>query len=184
MIYLWEVPDCWPERLIGEYDRAKSIDRFALKQGEAISSEAGITIQFACKSDDLIKLDNLPNSALIPVVSCRLANLLSDQAPEDCQLVEVDIVSVDGHVDDYVAVVATKSVPVLDRYRSRFTLVPDTDEVMGIQELVCRKEGLQGLSIARDTQYLPNLFVSDELGTKIMRMKPNGMTLLSISDLC
>ncbi len=64
MVYLWKIPDEYPEKLIGEYDRENSPDRFIFKKGEILSSDlAKPVIMFDVSVQDLRELDDLANNA-------------------------------------------------------------------------------------------------------------------------
>lgn len=183
MVYLWRNSDDLPEELIGEYVRSNSVDRFELKKGVAIAADSKIVLRFACPKASLAAIDDLPNSAMIPVVSPRVADVLRSSAASECQLIEAHIIASDGALGGYSAVVATKSLAVMDRLQSEYTTVPGTDAVMAIQRLVCRDTGLHLLSMARDTEYLSNLFVSDELRLAILGVRPRGIAFYEPSRL-
>ena len=183
MLYLWEIPNDWSERLIGEYDRSQSIDRFELRGGRAIDPESRVVIRFRCPRSKLSKLDDLPNSSRIPVVSPRLADVLRAHASDECQLIPARVIASGGDLDDFRVVVATKSVPLLDRDRSEYTLIPGTTAVMGVERLVWREEGLGDLAMARDAERMSSLVVSEDLRSAILELKPKGLALYTPDEL-
>ena len=43
-IYLWEIPENYPERLIGRYERERSPDRFLFEKGIQLSKDQVSTL--------------------------------------------------------------------------------------------------------------------------------------------
>jgi hypothetical protein len=78
MVYLWKIPDDYPESLLGEYDRDRGPDRFAFKQGRPLdeSPSQRPRFRFACAAAKLSKLHDLGNNALVPLVSPFVAEVL------------------------------------------------------------------------------------------------------------
>ncbi len=175
MVYLWKIPDDWPEELIGKYVRSESIDRFELTQGTSIAPNSPVVLSFDVPKSNLTCLDDLPNTSMVPVVNSRIADVLWSCASEDCQLLSTRVETSDGVISGFWTVVATKKLPIMDLRRSVFSVIPGTESVMGIQNLVCNKDPLCNAQMARDIQYLPNLFISDELYSAIAGFEPRGI---------
>ena len=178
MVYLWKIPDEYPEKLIGEYDRDKSPDRFIYKKGEILSSElAKPVIKFDASARELRELDDLANNAMVPVISERLAAVLWKTVPEDIQLIDVIIKAKDGELEGYKILNVICKVVGIDKEQSKFTLIPGTDQIMSFRSLKYRDDCLKGHHLARDAEYSSNLIVSQELAQRLMGMKLIGVGL-------
>lgn len=178
MIYLWKIPDEYPEKLIGEYDRETSPDRFIFKKGELVSSDLSKpVIKFDANVQDLSELDNLANNAMIPVISERLAAILADFAPEDIQLIDVAIKAKDGELEQHKILNIVNKVIGIDKEKSKFTLVPGTEKIMSFRYLKYKDDCLGGHHLARDAEYYSNLIVSQVLAERLMEMKLKGVGL-------
>lgn len=178
MVYLWEIPDEYPEKLIGEYDRENSPDRFIFKKGEMLSSDlAKPVIKFDASVQDLRELDDLANNAMVPVIGERLAAVLRGSAPEDIQLIDVIIKAKDGELEGYKILNVVSKVVGIDKEQSKFTLVPGTDQIMSFRSLKYKEDCLKGHHLARDAEYGSNLIVSQELAQRLLVMKLKGLGL-------
>ena len=169
------MPNDWPEQHIGEYVRSESVDRFTLKEGMAVAADSKVALKFSSPKVELQRIDGLPNSGMIPVVSSRIADVLRQYAGADCQLIDCAVHAVDGVLYGYCAVVAKRRVSVLDRLSSLYSVVPGTDAIMSIRHFVAKPKGLCGLSMARDSEYLSNLYVSKDLRMAIQEVNPPGI---------
>lgn len=69
MVYLWCSPSDFKNKNIGEYNRKVSPDRFLLKEGRKLNDNEFSSIpivDFVTTSNQILKFDCLPNSALVP----------------------------------------------------------------------------------------------------------------------
>ena len=165
MTYLWEISNDYREELIGEYDRDQSSDRFLLKRGEPVSPDFGVpTFRFSADASTLAGLDDLANSAMVPLVSEKVQTVLLEKCPEDVQLLDARIITTNGkELAGFKVVVAVKTVAAIDHNISEYSLVPGTQQIMGFTSLRCRPGALGDASVARDKECLSNLLVSDDL---------------------
>jgi|SRR5690606_24158497 len=178
MVYLWKIPDDYPEKLIGDYDRENSPDRFIFKKGEMLPSDlAKPVIKFDASVQELIELDDLANNAMVPVISERLAAVLAGWATEDIQLVDVVIKAKDGDLEGYKILNIVSKVFGIDKEQSKFTLVPGTDQIMSFRSLKYKDDCLKGHHLARDAEYSSNLMVSQALAERLMEMELKGVGL-------
>lgn len=178
MIYLWEIPDNYPENLIGRYRRETSPDRFLFKKGEVLPDTIGnLEIEFDVCVKDLQMRDDLANSSMIPVVSSRLANALCELAPDDIQLFDVSISASDGNLEGYKLLNIVHKVDALDREQSEYSLIPGTDKILSFSKLTFKENGLLGHHLARDSSYNSHLLISDWLANKLNSLKFEGIGL-------
>jgi hypothetical protein len=178
MVYLWKIPNEYPEKLIGEYDRANSPDRFMFKKGELLPEDIGTPIlKFDASIAELKELDDLANTAMVPVISDRLARVLVDIAPSDIQLIDVSVNATDGNIEDYKLLNIVNKVIGIDKSQSEFTLVPGSDQIMSFRFLKYKDDCLGRCVLARDAEYSSNLLVSQSLAEKLLEMKVAGVGL-------
>lgn len=184
MVYLWKIPDEYPEKLIGEYDRKNSPDRFIFKRGEMLASDlAKPVIKFDASAQELRALDDLANNAMIPVIGERLAAVLVESAPEDIQLIDVVIKARDGELEGYKILNIVSKVVGINKSQSEFALVPGTDKIMSFRSLKYKDDLLQEHHLARDAEYNSNLIVSQVLAERLMEMKFKGIGLYLPEDI-
>lgn len=177
MIYLWEIPDHYPETLLAEYDRERGPDRFAFKQGRPLDSDPSNRPRFRLResASQLDGVHDIGNSALVPLVSRVLAEILQQTCPSDVQLVPAEIRCRDGLIDDYSIVVVTHSVRGLDHEKSTYKYVPGTESIMSFQRAVYRQDCLGSHDAARDEEFLSNLLISGRLYQSLQRLKGLGL---------
>lgn len=184
MIYLWDIPDNYPEYLIGDYDRDKSPDRFLFKEGEQLPADVGVpTIKFGATVKELDEIDDLANNAMVPLVSSRVAILLNECAASDIQLIDAIIEAKDGILTSYKLVNITSKIVGIDKVASKFTLVPDTDKIMSFRYLKYKEDCMKDHVLARDAEYSSNLLVSDAFANKLLVMKLVGVGLYNPEEM-
>src|SRR5688572_1903673 len=118
MLYAFEMDYSYPEEMVGECEEDRSPDVFDLKVGVRYSKPSKkVYFRFNAPSAALLKLNRLENSALLPLVSPRLAAVLADAASHDVQVLDAVIRAKDGDVSGYKVVNITNVMPVIDRDR-------------------------------------------------------------------
>lgn len=178
MVYLWKIPNEYPEKLIGEYDRENSPDRFVFKKGELLPEDIGTPIlKFDANIAELKELDDLANNAMVPVISESLASVLVEIAPSDIQLIDVTINAKDGNIEGYKLLNIVNKVIGIDKSQSEFTLVPGSDQIISFRFLKYKDGCLGGHVLARDAEYSSNLIVSQALAEKLLDMEVTGVGL-------
>ncbi len=183
MIYLWEIPEYYPEKLIGEYDRTCSPDRFMLAEGEPIDKCDLATIRFIEASlPKLMRYDVLPNSSMLPLVNLKVRKILKEKAPEECQFLNAKIIASDGETDDYNIVVSTKKQDILNKDDSKYSLVSGTDAIMGFTTLRYYSD-LFKYNLAREANYLSHLLVSQSLRDALENANISGLYLPTPEEL-
>jgi len=164
MTYLWEIPDDYPEKFLGEYLQDESPDCFLFFQGKHLLPDVGLpNFRFKVSSRALQKYDVLSNSTAIPLVSERLANVLKQLAQEDVQLLPANIQTSDGAMLGYQLVNVLNLVPGIDYGQSDFIYFHGTKRIMKFNRLGLRPEALGDRHLARDEEYKSFLIVSDTL---------------------
>ncbi|KZE50290.1 MULTISPECIES: imm11 family protein [Stenotrophomonas] len=129
MILSWKTPIHYNEKLIGSYDArigsyeasCSNFDYLALLEGRPYPRGMDrLPVFFQCNAQTLLKLDCLWLLVGIPLISERLANFLSAQAPTDIELIEPRHLVAD-HQDiaqRFYMINASRSVEAIDHARS------------------------------------------------------------------
>jgi hypothetical protein len=173
--YLWEIADDCPERLIGEYDKKRSPDRFLYKLAEKVDSAPAKPIfRFAIPSDELLGLDDLPNNALVPLVSERLGRSISSLCPDEVQLIDAVVLAEDREVAGYKVVNALCKVRSIDHQESKYTTISGTDAIMGFRRLRMIAGSLEGRSIAREEESMSQLVIGESLAQLLRGFNVEG----------
>ena len=135
MIYIWTIPNDYPEDLIGEYDAGVSPDRFLFKTAQKIHSTETPLVRFNdATADRLIKFDDLASNAMVPIISPNVVSILNE-FDLDIQLIDVRIIAKDKEILGYKLLNVLGTVTALDRENSKFNYIPGTEQIMGFRKL-------------------------------------------------
>lgn len=180
MIYIWRIPDDYPESLIGEYVKSDGPDRFLFRRGERLPVDVGVpVIRFSAPLKSIRQYTCLPNNAMLPIVGKDLSEVLYNYAPEDVQMFPVKIQSQDGISDDYCLLnIATKIVG-LDKSRCDLNFIPGTDQIMSFRHLSYFDDCLGSHSLARDSEYLAHILVSGGLVNTMLANHVTGVDFVT-----
>ena len=114
----------------------------------------------------------------IPVVHVRVASLFAELAPDDVQLLPVDV---EGQPDHYLILVATRLLPCIDERASRIELWTHEDGVphkvgqyFSVQDLRIDKAKVCGAHVFRCEGWTGPLIVSGEIKDALERMGATG----------
>jgi len=114
----------------------------------------------------------------IPVVHVRVASLFAELAPDDVQLLPVDV---EGQPDQYLILVATRLIDCIDEEASRFDRwTPEEGELHRIRrysimyELRIDKSKVGSARVLRCEGWEGPLIVSEELHDALKRMGATG----------
>jgi hypothetical protein len=120
----------------------------------------------------------------IPVVHVRVATLFSELAPEDVQLIPVEI---EEHPDQYLILVATRLIRCIDETASRIQRWTHED---GVPEKVGQYASVRGLRIdktqvgaarvLRPEGWTGALIVSEDIKTALERTNATGVKLTEV----
>ncbi len=182
-VYLWEIPENYPEKLIGRYERERSPDSYLLEKGVKLKPAQMIgtpIVKFSVEKRDIEKYDCLVNSTAIPLVNERLAKLLENIAGDEVQFFCIKIECTDGELDGYKILNLTQSLDVVDYNNSVYTTIdlPRGNTILGtIKKLILNSGCLKNHSLARDEKYRRKLFVSQAIYDAFKREKITGVWL-------
>ncbi len=114
----------------------------------------------------------------IPVVHVRVASLFSELAPEDVQLIPVDV---EGQPDQYLILVATRLIRCIDEQASRIRLwthedgLPDmVGQYASVRDMRIDKAKAGSARVFRCEGWTGTLIVSEEIHDALERMGATG----------
>ena len=181
-VYMWEFPETYAQKSVGKYDEDTSPDRFLFYSGERLSANPGIPIiRFRIPAERIKKLDNLVTTTGSPVVSPRLAEILTAFAPDDIQLFDVILKAPDGDVEGYKLVNLTHTVEGVDRERSVFYLGAN-DWIRGFDILFCKPGCMDRHHLARLDEFHGKILASQALRDHLKRSRLRGLNLCLPED--
>ena len=183
MVYLWDIPEFYPNKCIGQYSKTNSIDRLYFKKClKVCNDKSSLVVNFESKIIDLKKFDVLVSNLLVPIVNDRLGGVIKNTSPNDIQLVDIIVKCKDSVIDDYKILNVLNKILGIDMEKSIFTFIPDTNVIMSIDHLVYKSDVLREFDIARDSDYSSNLIISEKLKTILYDMNLNGISLYQLSE--
>ncbi|WP_224241648.1 imm11 family protein [Hyalangium gracile] len=114
----------------------------------------------------------------IPVVHVRVASLFSQRAPDDVQLLPVDV---DGHPDQYLILVATRLIRCIDEQSSRIRLwthengVPHkVGQYMSVRDMRIDKSKVGSAQVFRCEGWEGPLIVSGDIKSALEDLGATG----------
>ena len=173
--HLWFNPREVSERLVGSYNDEVSPDRFLFIDARPVSLGASPpSFNFVVPRSKLLKIDVLPNNISVPLISPRVASLLTEICPNDFQLVPARIYTRDLPIDDYFLLNVTAEISGMDHTRSSFKLLPGLQEIMKVEKLQYVAGSMGNHHLAREREYEPFLWASDAIVQKFAHAKFKG----------
>lgn len=184
MIYLWDFRDDYSQMLVGAYDRERGPDRFLFKKGERLeaNSVGKPRFQFTAKAKALCRLNDLGNTAMIPLVSDAVAKILRQVCPGEVQLFPAEVSCIDCNFEDYSIVNVLNRVRGLDLEKSVYTFILDTTGIGRIDTAVYRNDCLGSLHLAREDKYSSHLLVSERLREDLRQFSDLGFRPVDCVD--
>jgi hypothetical protein len=114
----------------------------------------------------------------LPVVHVRVASMFAELAPDDVQLIPVDV---EGQLDQYLVLVATRLIGCIDEKASRFDLWTPEEGVLHtmrrysiMYELHIDKSKVGSAKVFRPEGWSVALIVSGEIKDALDRMGATG----------
>ncbi|MFA5193784.1 MAG: DUF1629 domain-containing protein [Verrucomicrobiia bacterium] len=167
MIYLWRIPEFYPELLIGEYQRDRSPDRFLFDRGTRVAEDIPApSFVFNARNARLAVLgryDILPNSTMVPLVTQRVARVLDEMAGEDIQLIPANVTAGGQLLSGFKLVNVLRLVSSIDHSQSNFVCIPGTKQIAKFNRFRVKPDALGYYHLAREAEYHPFILVSEAL---------------------
>jgi uncharacterized protein DUF1629 len=155
--------------------QSQEVDDRLFRRGEPVhlQERLRIPVEIAGKP-----LDFTEANVGVPVVHVRVASMFAELAPDDVQLIPVDV---EGHPDQYLILVAKRLIPCIDEQASRFVRWTPEDGVphkVGqysiMYELRIDKTKVGGARVFRLEGWRSSLIVSGEIKDALDRMGATG----------
>jgi uncharacterized protein DUF1629 len=118
--------------------RGREVDPYQFRDGTPVHIKGRLNVPIEHPGR---ALDFSETNLRIPVVRVRVASLFSEQAPDDVQLIPVDI---QGQPDQYLILVATRLIRCIDDKASRVQLWTQED---GVPEKVGQYRDVRAMHI-------------------------------------
>jgi hypothetical protein len=123
-------------------------------------------------------LDFTEAGIMIPVVHVRLASLFVELAPDDVQMIPVDV---EGHADQYLILVATRLIRCIDEKASRIRLWTHENRVphkvgqyMSVRDMRIDKAQVGSAQVFRCEGWTGPLIVSGEIKDALEDLSATG----------
>ncbi len=186
MIYLWEMPKNCTNKLIAEYDREKSPDRFLFLDGVRVAREKvskKLIFEHEMLKDKIIGYDCIPNNSSSPLVNQKIVDLLLQLAPDDVQFFDAEVHCKDGFLTGYKLLNVTSTFIGIDHEKSIYTTLAGMAGIFGFKYLTYKPGCMGNHKIARDKEYLGNLLVTEEIKKAFEKEKIKGIWFIRAEDL-
>lgn len=185
MIYLWEIPEKFLNRDVGEYNRDCSPDRFLLRKGHELTlvefSPTPI-VNFEISKSRILEFDCLPNNTQIPLVNNRIKIILENLIPDDIQFFPAKPTCSDGELEGYYFLNITHTIIGIDHEKSIYTKMKTVDAISGFYYFTYKDGCMGDHHLARDQEYRGNLLVSEEIKSIFDKEKITGVRLVRPED--
>ncbi|MCB2343288.1 imm11 family protein [Clostridium estertheticum] len=175
MIYKWEIPNIWPNKRIGMIIKGTGTDRFEFRKCELLSEDNTIcpNIVFECREKFLF--DVLPNSGLLLIVSKRVLDIMNNFCEGDFQQFKANIFVGEKEIEGYYLLNILNKIEILDKEKSIFTTILDTDAILNLKKAVYKYEDLLGRHIVRNADCLSHILVTEKLKEIFEKEKIKGV---------
>jgi hypothetical protein len=156
--------------------QGQEVDYWLFKRGEPIHLQERLSIPVEIAGTPL---DFTEANVRVPVVHVRVASLFAELAPDDVQLIPVDV---QGHPDQYLILVATRLIRCIDEQASRIRLwthengVPHKiGQYMSVRDMRVDRARVGDAKVFRPEGWAGTLIVSGEIKDALERMGATGI---------
>ena len=165
--YLWFPPEDYPQSILGSCNYQSSPDRVIFIEGKPLTERILTpSFQFTAPLSRVAKLDILPNTIGVPLISQRVASLLTEICPAEFQLIPSQIETRDAPLDGYSILNVLVEISGIDHARSSIHMLAKLNCIISIRRLRYASGAMGAHHLARDREYSPFLWVSDEVVRK------------------
>ncbi len=163
-IHQWNIPEYYPNKLIGSYDHDRSPCYLSYWKGITLDKELLAQtpiINFKVKRERLRRIDCLiQTGGCIPLVNQRIVDLLYEIAPNDFQLIKPQLNCLDGQLEGYYLLNVTHEVNGIDHEQSICEWGTVERYIRGFKHLVVLPDCMGSHHLARDAEAHGELYVS------------------------
>jgi hypothetical protein len=153
----------------------QEVDYWLFKRGEPVHIQERLRIPVEIAGRPL---DFTEANVGVPVVHVRVASMFAELAPDDVQLIPVDV---EGQPDQYLILVATRLIRCIDEKASRIRLwthengIPDmVGQFASVRDMRIDKAKVGSAQVFRCEGWEGPLIVSDRIKDALDRMGATG----------
>lgn len=178
MLWVWSIPEDFPNKRIGEYVKGSGTDRFVFREGRGLTEQiVPPKIVFECSEKDLN--DVLPNSGLLLIVSKKVIDILTGICPQDIQVFEANVYIGEKKISNYYLLNIVNAVEVLDKSKSEYTTIKGTNAILKFKKIVYKFDVLpNNHHIVRNLDYKSHVIVSDVIKEVFERNNIKGVQFI------
>lgn len=110
-----------------------------------------------------MKYDVLPNDTMIPLVSERVARILTSLCPDDIELIAANVVAFGEKLLGFSLVNVLPQIASVDYEGSNFVYIPGTKQIMKFSRLKLKPDVLRAHHLARAVEYNSFILASEKL---------------------
>lgn len=182
-VYLWKVSEYYPTNFIGEYCKENTQDRFLYRQGVRINNNiTQPTVIFTeATKKQLKEYSCLASSMMIPLINHNISNIIINNTPNNIQLMDVIIQTIDGQLGGYKILNITQVCDGIDETETKYNYIPGTKHIFGFEKFKYKRGCLKNIQIARTKNYHGHLIVSAKLKNKLQKIKNLGVFFEKVS---
>lgn len=175
MIWIWHIPDEWPNKRIGKCVENTGTDRFAFMNASYLNPHEVVCpdVVFECQEKFLFEV--LPNSGFLLITSDKVIDILNAICPNDFQTFEANIYANDKKIEGYKLINILNSVDIVDKEKSKFKTFKGTSHIMSFDKIVYKHESLIAHDIVRNADYKSHILVSDRIKVAFENAKIKGV---------
>lgn len=175
MIWIWSIPDNWPNKRIGEYIKDSGTDRFVFRETKLLDINEIICPKVIFECDEKYLKGVLPNNASLLIVSSKVLEIVNSICPHDFQTLEANVYIMDKKIEGYFMLNILNAVEIIDKEKSIFQKFRGTDSIMGFDKIVYKRNDLLEHNLVRNADYRSHVLVSDRLKEAFEKSKIKGI---------
>ncbi|XXF76526.1 hypothetical protein P2318_26225 [Myxococcaceae bacterium GXIMD 01537] len=156
--------------------QGQQVDEYALRRGTPVSLKERLRIPVGIAGTPL---DYTEAGIGVPVVHVRVADVFAALAPDDVQLIPVDV---EGHPDQFLILVATRLIRCIDEARSSIQLWTDEDglpdmvgKYFSVRDMRIDRSKVGDAKVFRPEGWSGSLIISGSIKSALKRMGATGV---------
>ena len=173
--HLWFPPEDYSQSILGCYNDENAPSSLSFIRAMPILETIGLpSFKFAAQRSRLVRYDVLPNTIGVPLISPRVAALLANICPAEFQLIPCKIHTADAPIEDYSLLNVLVEISGIDHAHSSLLMFPKDNCIISVKRLRYATGAMGRHHLAREREYHPFLWVSDEVVQKFALAKFKG----------
>ncbi len=173
MLWLWAIPNTYPNKRIGTIVKNSGTDRFEFLKGTIMDDSIVESPRINFKCDEKYLLDVLPSNGGLLIVSEKVLQILKKLCPEDIQEFKANVFAKEKFIDGYFLLNITNTVDVFDSEKCEFSKYMGA--ITAIKKIAYKTDSLSEHDIARNAEFKSHVLVSDRLKDIFEKEKIKGV---------